>query len=177
MIAFTFARPPEYFGWHLQSDARRAAGRWVAAAAGLALLGCAVVAFGDDVEGGTAVWVGVLFAGATGFLLWHARRRYVALMAVPPFWLAPRRYLIDDEALQASTELSAVTYRWPLVQKVAVVPAAYLFAVQHFGVFDLPRAPLSEQQDAELRAFLAARNLIPAAAAGSAGPGPVAAGG
>ncbi|GAA1553129.1 hypothetical protein GCM10009827_087280 [Dactylosporangium maewongense] len=162
LIEFTFARPQEYFRRHLVPGARRAAVPRVAVAVGLALLGYVVVTFGDDVDGVTAVWVSVLFTVAVGFALWRAWRKYVALMAVPTFWLAARHYVIDDEAVHATTELSAVTYHWPLVQRVWVVPEAYIFGVEHFGIFDLPRAVLTERQNAELRTFLAARGLLTA---------------
>jgi hypothetical protein len=164
-IEFTYARTPGYFRWDLAPAARRAAGRRLAGALGLALLGFAVIRFGDDVDGVTAVWVGAVFAVAVGFVLSRARRRYVAMMAVPPFWCAARHYVIDDEAIRARTELSAVTYHWPLVRQVWIVPEAYVLHVEHFGIFDVPRAPLTEQQDAELRTLLTARGLLTGTAA------------
>ncbi|MFC4996244.1 YcxB family protein [Dactylosporangium cerinum] len=164
-IEFTFARPQSYFRTYAAPKARHAALPGVLTAGVLVLLGYTVVAFVDGV-----VWIGLsavpltigLFAVPTTYALWRAWRNYAALMNVLEFWSLPRQYRVDDEALHASTDLSAMTYRWPLVQTVWVTPEAYVFGVQHFGIFDLPRVPLTEQQDAELRDFLAARALLTA---------------
>ncbi|MFC4044525.1 YcxB family protein [Dactylosporangium siamense] len=164
-IEFTFARPQKYFRTYAAPKARHAALPGVLTAGVLVLLGYAVVGFVDDIAwswlpaGPTVIG---FFVIPTGYALWRAWRSYAALMNVPEFLSLPRQYRVDDEALHASTDLSAVTYRWPLVQTVWVTPEAYVFGVRNFGILDLPRVPLTEQQDAELRAFLAARGLLPA---------------
>ncbi|MET7402691.1 YcxB family protein [Dactylosporangium sp. NPDC005572] len=163
-IEITYAKPQAYYRRHLAAGAMRALWLRLTVVAGLAVLGSLVVAYGDDVEGFTAVWIGGIFVVFIAGVLWGARRRYVELVTAPDFWCEPRTYVVDDEGLHRGHDLSAVTYRWPLVLRVTVIPEAFVFHLEHYGIFDLPRAPLTGEQEAELQQFLADRDNSAAAA-------------
>lgn len=93
----------------------------------------------------------------------RARRRYVQDVTVPASWSAPRAYLITDDGLTSSTGLTSSRWSWRAVRRVDERPEAYLFWQDAGPVFDLPRAPLSSAQDAELRSHLAGYGLLPRA--------------
>jgi hypothetical protein len=75
-------------------------------------------------------------------------------------WCGPRNYVITDEGLESSTDLTSSRWGWQVVRRVEPRPQAYLFWQDGPAVFDLPREPLTADQETELRAFLADRGLL-----------------
>jgi hypothetical protein len=157
-IEFTYARPPEYFSEAVRPAARRA--RDVA----LGVQAIGVVA---------AVILGLVLGGTTGLLVvvavvaiaaWRARNawlRYVAALEVPPEYSTPRHYLLTDESLSTDTDLTSSTWTWDAVRYASVLPQAFVLAQAAGPVFDVPRAPLTAEQDAELLQEIRTRGLGP----------------
>jgi hypothetical protein len=93
-------------------------------------------------------------------LPWRAWRSFTAAVRMPATAHAPRTYVITDEALESSTELTSSRWTWPAVRRVDERPEAYLFWQDGPLVFDVPRAPLTPQDDADLRTLLQAKGLL-----------------
>ena len=77
----------------------------------------------------------------------------------------PRHWTITDVDLRSGNRLGSVWCTWKQVRRVVERPEVYLLYPSdspHTAVFDVPRGTLTPEQDAEFRAFLAARGLRPA---------------
>jgi hypothetical protein len=77
----------------------------------------------------------------------------------------PRKWTIDDEELRSGNRLGSVRWTWIQVKRVVEHPDAYLLYRSdspHTATFDVPRDTLTPAEDAEFRAFLSARGLLPA---------------
>ena len=74
-----------------------------------------------------------------------------------------RQWTIDDDGLRCGDRLGSVYWSWIRVHRVVEHPDVYLLFQGAGASFDIPRDPLTADQDRELRAFLAGRGLLPAA--------------
>lgn len=157
-IAFTFSRSPEYFREQLRPGAKRAVRRTLLVAGALAVGGslAVLVSQGD----GAATVAGFVAIFVAALLPLRARRRFAAAVTVPVAWCAPRTYVITDDGLESSTDLTSSRWSWQAVRRVDERPEAYLFWQEGPAVFDLPREPMTTGQEAELRAYLSGRGLL-----------------
>ena len=157
-IEFMYSRPPEYFAAQLKPRARRVARRYLIAALVWAAIGAVFLyvsrGIGVDLFAGYAAFG---FAVALPVRAWRSFNRSVTMPAAVQ---APRTYVITDEALESSTELTYSRWTWQAVRRVEVRSEAYLFWQEGPFNFDVPRAPLTAEQEAELRALLQARGLL-----------------
>jgi hypothetical protein len=157
-IEFSYARGPEYFRSLLRPHARRVARRILLAALIWAGLGTAsLFAAQGEGWGVFAGFVALVFAVVLPLRAYHS---YEDAVAMPTTASAERTYVITDEALESSTDLTSSRWNWAAVRRMRIVPVAYVFWTDGSASFDLPREPLSPEQDAELRALLSARNLL-----------------
>ncbi|MCU7729072.1 YcxB family protein [Actinoplanes sp. KI2] len=77
----------------------------------------------------------------------------------------PRRWAIDDDGLRSGNRLGSVHWTWAQVHRAVEYPDRYLLYQSdnpHTATFDVPREPLTPDQDDEFRAFLTDRGLLPA---------------
>lgn len=158
-IDFTFGRSAEYFRRQLTAGAKRRSASLVRASVALVLVGVAVAVCSEAAPLGVLAGLSLVLMAL--LLLWLARRTFHAAVTVPGSWSAPRRYLITDEALESSTDLTSTKWDWQVVHRVAVEPESYQFWQTGGPMFDLPREPLTPDQESELRAFLQARGFLP----------------
>ena len=157
-IEFTYARPPEYFREAVRPAARRA----LQVALGVQVIGVvAAVILGLVLGGTTGLLVVVAVAAIAAWRVWNARRRYLAALEVPPAYITPRHYLLTDESLSSDTDLTSSTWAWDAVRYASVLPQAFVLAQATGPVFDVPRAPLTAEQDAELLLEIKTRGLGP----------------
>ncbi|MGI5238727.1 YcxB family protein [Dactylosporangium sp. CA-139066] len=156
-IEFTYGRSSEYFRMHLRLGALRAVRSTLLLSGVLVSCGIFVVFRSGDMRvtavGIVAIVVAILLALA-------ARHRYVDAVSVPAAWRAPRRWLITEDALESSTDLTSMRWTWGAVRRVEERPEAFLFWPDGPTMFDLPRAPLTPVQEAELRAHLVRCGLL-----------------
>lgn len=145
-IEFTYARPPEYFRASWRPAARRAMRPFLVAALVVAIAFGAVALVWGGTPGATMALCGATFAL---IIVNVALRRYRRALVVPPAFVTPRHWLLTDEELSSDTSLSSMTWDWRVVRAVAIRPEAFVFA-QEGVLFDVPRAPLSAAEDAEL---------------------------
>jgi len=158
-IEFTFSRGPEYFREQLRRGAMLAVRRMLLLGAVLAVAGALAVLLGQGEGAATVVGAGAVLMAV--LLPLRARRTFVAAVTVPASWCGLRTYVITDEELESSSEMTSVRWRWTAVRRVEVRPAAYLFWQDGPAVFDLPREPLTPGQEAELRVHLTGLGLLP----------------
>ena len=157
-IEFTYSRPAAYFTALYRHNARRIARRFLIAALVWAGVG-SVCLFAGQGEGiGAIVGFGALLLAV--ILPFRARQSLRAPVTMPPTAHAPRKYVITDDGLESSTELTSVRWTWPVVHRVDERPEAYVFWQEARQWLDVPRAPLSSQQEADLRTLLRERGLL-----------------
>jgi len=82
---------------------------------------------------------------------------------LPASFGTPRSWLLTDERLESKTELSIVRHDWSVFRHVMVRNHAYLLIKSPGVVIDVPREPMTKEQDAEFKAFLWSRGLAGAA--------------
>jgi hypothetical protein len=154
-VEFTYARPPEYFRASWRPAARRSMRPLLLAALVVALAFGAVALSWGGTPGATMALCGASFAL---ILVNVSLRRYRRALVVPPAFVSPRHWLITDEVLSSDTELTSSTWDWRAVRAVAIRPEAFVFA-QEGTLFDVPRAPMSSAEDAELLDRIASLGL------------------
>ena len=157
-IEFTYARSPEYFRGLLRPMALRAVRRVAGTALGLAAVGVLLVV-GSQGEG-VGTLVGIPAAFASLMLLFTARRVYVETVTVPAIWTESRTFMVTDDGLESTSSLTSLMWAWPAVRRVEPRPEAYLFWRDGEPMFDVPRQPLTAEDEQSLRAFLAERGLL-----------------
>ncbi|MEV4642166.1 YcxB family protein [Actinoplanes sp. NPDC049548] len=104
----------------------------------------------------------VVIGGACALLviaLWRSYSAAGRLDRPGPEEEAERHWVITDEEVQVSRTHSVTTWRWPAVVRVDVLPGHYLLHPERGRPLDVPREPLTDAQDAGLRAILALWNL------------------
>jgi hypothetical protein len=162
-IEFTHSRSREYFRAQLRADAWRVVGSTLLLAAALAVGGAFTVSSDADPP---ATTLGVAAVVMSILLVFAAHRRFVNAVTVPALWHRPRSWVITEDALESHTDLSSQRWTWTAVQRVEQRPEAYLFWQDGPTMFDVPRAPLTTIQEAELQARLVELGLSrPSAAA------------
>ena len=155
-IEFTYARAPEYFAELMRPAVTRAVRRRLAVS-GLLLL---VILLGAMLIGGH---VGALFAvagvlgTAAGMVL--LSRKYRAALTVPTSFLAPRHYLITEQALESSTGSTSLRWSWDTVRSATVTAEAVIVQQESGVVFDVPRAAMTAEQEQELLDVAAAHGI------------------
>ncbi|MFC4072002.1 YcxB family protein [Actinoplanes subglobosus] len=153
-IEFTFSRDAEYFRVQLIRAARRANLPWL-------LIGLAVLAAGFAalfVLEQVVVGVVVVIVGVAVLVIWQIR--VAAMVTVPLSWQSPRRWLLTDDGIESSSELTSAEYAWSTFRFGEATRVAYLLVQDGHVIVDIPRRPLTDDQDAELRDFLSARGLV-----------------
>ena len=157
-IEFEVSRDETYYRAIQRGLVSRLVGRIVVLAVALAFIGPLMiwVSAGE----GVGTLVGFVALIAVPALLVRARRVRALLLAVPEGWTSPRRYVITEDALESGTELTDTRWQWGAVRTVEVLPQAFLFRQAGGMVFDVPRAPLTAAQEAELLALLADQGLV-----------------
>jgi hypothetical protein len=157
-IEFTHARSPEYFRSLQRPEAMRAVRRVAGTALGLAAVGVLLVV-GSQGEG-VGTLVGIPAAVASLMLPFTARRVYVETVTVPASWTESRTFMITDDGLESTSSLTSVMWAWAAVRRVEPRPEAYVFWQDGGPMFDVPRQPLTAEQEQSLRAFLDERGLL-----------------
>lgn len=118
------------------------------------MLGMLVIAT-DCGEGFATVFGGVMVVAdgvVEPIVGWFA---YRSAIKVPASWSTPRTYRITEEGLE-----SLMRWSWSAVRSVQQWPEAYLFWQDGGVAFDLPREPMTPEQEADLQQLLASRNLL-----------------
>ncbi|GAB7042894.1 MULTISPECIES: hypothetical protein [Catenuloplanes] len=162
-IEFTYARPREYF-----REQRAQAGRAAAAPSllGGVLLLAAGIAWGLTALLSAGIKDELALAGPALVLIGvglciRAHDRWQDELAVPASWCTPRDWLITDEALESSTPIGSTTWNWAGIRYAVRIPHAYFFRAEEGGrSFDVPRAPLTDEQEQTLEDFLVERGMI-----------------
>jgi len=155
-IEFTYARPSEYFA-ELMSPAVTRAIRRRLAVSGLLLLAILLAAALIGGYVGLLLVVGGVIGTAVGMVL--LRQRYRAAMRVPKSFLAPRRYLITDEAVESTSDSTSVRWSWDAVRSATVMTDVVIIGQDGGVVFDIPRAAMTPEQEQELLDFVDARGI------------------
>lgn len=158
-IEFSHRRSPEYFREQLGPGAKRGVRRILLVGFAVAVVGSLVVLVSQGEGAATVVGFGALVVAV--LLPLRARRTFHAAVTVPAAWCGSRTYLITDEGLESSSQVTSSRWSWQAVRRVDERPEAYLFWQDGPSVFDLPREPMTADQEAVLRAFLSGRGLLP----------------
>jgi hypothetical protein len=155
-IEFTFSRDEAYF--------RELAGPWVRyRTLALDIAGWVALLVGlATISGAAVVGVAIGTAGLVLLVIGRVLRR--RLVTMPAAMAAPRRWLVTDDGVTSHGELSDTEHAWTVVRQAGVLPSAYVLHLTGSPLMvDLPRSPLTADQDAELRTFLVGRGLLAAA--------------
>ncbi|GAA4929891.1 YcxB family protein [Actinoplanes utahensis] len=158
-IEFTHTRTPEYFRRQFARGADMIVGpvRMVGVIVAFAAL---FIALAGEFAPKALFTGGALLALAAalfGFAFWRWKRA----VTVPESWLNPRTWVLTTTSFTSSTENSSAEVDWSAFGSVQVTEQAYLLVTRQAKIYDIPREPLTAEQDAELRAFL--HDLAPAA--------------
>ncbi|GAB7052981.1 YcxB family protein [Catenuloplanes indicus] len=162
-IEFTYARPQEYF-----REQRTQAGRAAAAPSllGGVLLIPAGTAWGLTALLSTGIKDELALAGLALILIGiglciRAHDIWQDELTVPASWCTPRDWLITDEALESTTPIGSTTWNWAAIRYAVRIPHAYFFRAEEGGrSFDVPREPLTDEQEQALETFLVERGMI-----------------
>jgi hypothetical protein len=151
-IEFTYLRDRGYFRAQLKGGARLVTRVPQTVAQLLIAAGVAVSVVLTGSRPGVIVGAGLLVLGV--LVLWPTLRHRRRMVTVPDSWLAERRWLISDVGFETSTARSSASYAWSGLRLVEARPEAYLMRSRWGVVQDIPRAPLTPAQDAELGALV-----------------------
>jgi hypothetical protein len=146
---------PEQLGPAAKNEVRRI----LLVAFAAAVVGSSVVLVSQGEGAAIVVGFGALVVAV--LLPLRAWRTFRAAVTVPAAWCAPRTYLVTDEGLESSSQVTSSHWSWQAVSRVDERPEAYLFWQDGPRVFDLPREPMTADQEAVLQAFLSGRGLLP----------------
>jgi hypothetical protein len=160
-IEFTFSRDADYFRRQLSPAAwsRTRALRifaWFVIPAGAVL-----TAVYHEKAAGPVLGCGLILAGVVSLLV--RRRRIAEMVTVPVDWHSPRRWSLTADGLESATELTSVTHAWSTFRAAEVCDNAYLLIQDGPVIVDIPRLPLTAEQDAEVTTFLQERGILGAA--------------
>jgi hypothetical protein len=160
-IEFTFSRDADYFRRHLLPGARLRT-KALRNAAGFAIAaGAALAAAYREKAAGPGLGAGLVLAGMLALLARH--RWIVKMITVSAAMQTPRRWMLTVDGLESTTKLTFARYAWSTFRSGHVRDNAYLLL--HDGhLIDIPRLPLTAEQDSELNAFLQERGVLDAAA-------------
>lgn len=166
-IEFTHSRSQAYFRAQLARGAseRTQFSRTVAQlliAGGVAV---PVVMHGDGRSVRIGVLVGLLGVLVLAATLWRRHR----MVTVHPDRCAERVWLLTDDVLESRSENTIVRTSWSVLKVAQVRAEAYLLMSSTGTIVDIPRAPLTREQDAEVGAFVAG---LPLEGTGLEGTGP-----
>lgn len=153
-IEFTYARDPEYFRRQLTPAANEDTQwpRTIGQVLLFAAVAVPVVLHGRPI----ALEIGAALLVAGGLLLGYAIRKRHRMVTVAASWLGDRTWLLTDAGFESRTEKTLALYSWAGLQPHRTLPGAYLLTTRLTGtIIDVPRKPLTSEQDAELGAFLA----------------------
>ncbi|MEV6929772.1 hypothetical protein AB0M46_35505 [Dactylosporangium sp. NPDC051485] len=156
-IEFTYSRSRQYFRAQLRAGAWRSV-RSALLLSGVLAVGGAFASLGGS--GSRVTAVGIVAVTVAVLMALGARHRFVDAVTVPAAWHAPRTWVITEDVLESSTDLTWQRWTWRAVRRVEERPEAYLFWQDGPPVFDLPRAPLTAAQEADLRMRLVRCGLL-----------------
>jgi hypothetical protein len=150
-IEFTHARTPEYFRRRFAAGAQRAAAPYSTAAAILGFAGLVVILGGEAATVSLLIGVPLLVAAAVlgAVAAWRWKRE----LTVRDGWLSPRTWRLTDEKFHSSTDESSAELAWSEFRSFLVQDDAYILYLPSGKVYDIPREPLTPEQEAELVAF------------------------
>jgi hypothetical protein len=81
------------------------------------------------------------------------------LRRLPPHTFEPHEFVITDQALTITSAVASSQMTWAVFTRAQERP--YAFVLWHGQTYrDVPRSPLTGQQDEQLRAFLIDRTLL-----------------
>jgi hypothetical protein len=150
-IEFTHTRTPGYLRHRLTAGAQRATAPWTTTAAVLAVAGVVVVLGGEAAPGSLLIGIPLLVAAAViAAVAWWRWKRAVA---VQDGWLSPRTWRLTDERFHTSGDGNSADVEWTEFTSFLVQDDAYVLTRSTGEVYDIPREPLTTEQDAELVAF------------------------
>ncbi|GAA0464803.1 hypothetical protein Aca07nite_79230 [Actinoplanes capillaceus] len=157
-IEFTDTRSPEYYRNMFPDRTSRAARILAALVAPIGIVAVFIVVGGEFspnalVTGGLLILTTIAVIGCARFLAVRAARRTASVPVAEP---TPHDWMLTDDRLVASTAESSTEYEWSAFAALFVLDDAYLLRTGTGQIVDIPRAPLTAEQDAELRTFLCA---------------------
>jgi hypothetical protein len=109
---------------------------------------------------GRAVFAGLLSLSMCG-LSWRqmAFPTQRILRGLPPYAFEPYEFVITESALTITSTVASTRMTWTMFTRAQERP--YAFVLWDGGTYrDVPRSPLTSQQDEQLRAFLIDRRLL-----------------
>ncbi|MFI7602259.1 hypothetical protein [Actinoplanes sp. NPDC049681] len=157
-IEFTFSRDGDYFRRQLTPGARQATVPLLAGGGALVVAGVVVAGALHFTAAVTVIGLALTLAGLA--LLVVRSRRVRTMVTVPGSWHSPRRWLLTDQGLESSTALTSAAHAWSTFRGGKVRDNAYILVQDGPVIVDIPRLPLTREQDEELCAFLTARGLL-----------------
>jgi hypothetical protein len=155
-IVFTVPLDEPYLRRLARDGLRRQA--WNGISYSFALLVIAVLCF---VSGGRAVLPGLLslvlsfvFLVAMGFPVVRYMR------SVPAYVYGPREFVISDSEVTVNSATASARISWETVTHAVERPYAFVMYMYTQYTWDVPRAPLTPAQDAQLRQLLIDRGHL-----------------
>jgi hypothetical protein len=161
-IEFTFSRDADYFRRLLLPTAGVRTRVLRNAALLASTVGATLAAAFHDRAAGLTLGSVLVLAGVAALFARH--RWIVKMITVPASWHSPRRWLLTADGLESDSELTSATHAWSTFRSGHVRDDAYLLIQGGPVIIDIPRLPLTAEQDTELNAFLQERGILGPAA-------------
>jgi hypothetical protein len=156
-IEFTYVREPGYFqDPRLGAPDRSSTPRYIFATV-ICVAGVAAVGI-RDTTGGIVTGASLVAAGLLLVVL--TRRASRESVVAPAGATSPRRWVITEHGLTSSTEVTSAEYRWSAFRRLIVWPHAYLLRTSNGIIIDIPRQPLTPEDDTALREVLTTHGLL-----------------
>ena len=156
-IEFTYVREPGYFQDPQLGAADRSSTPRYLFAAVIGVAGVAAAGIPDNPGGGVA---GACLVAAGLLLVVLTRRANRDSVAVPAGATSPRRWVITEHGLASSTEVTSVEYQWSAFRQLIVWPQAYLLRTSEGILIDIPRQPLTPDDNTALQEVLRSHGLL-----------------
>ena len=157
-IEFVYRRDAAYFG-----EPYSVKRPWIGylLAGSVILGGIGLAAWMDDPA---TKLIGV--AVAAGGMLWglivrRSRPSAAVLADLMAEATGPRRWLLTDDGMESETELTSSRYALDVFRSVVAWPRSYRLATDWGYWVDIPREPLTPDDDRALRAVLTRHQLLP----------------
>ncbi len=153
-IEFTYARTRAYFRRVLAAGAKRKVQPYLVAT-GTILAIALLLAVGGEFSA-KALLLAIPLAALALVPLALAGRRWRRAVTVPDSRLTPRTWSLTGEAYASRTDDSSTEIVWSDFVSFRATDDAYVLRHRAGATFDIPREPLTAEQDTELATFLRA---------------------
>ncbi|HWS32807.1 MAG TPA: YcxB family protein [Actinoplanes sp.] len=157
-IEFAYARTPEYFRNKFQPEPSRAAVLLHYLVIPIVFLALFILVFGGLAPKAVLTGGGLIVLAVVVAVLSRTLARRAARISTRPAdgMLTLRTWVLTDELMASHTTESSAEFTWSSFTSLWTMDDAYVLRTAAGRAIDIPREPLTPEQDTELNTFLTA---------------------